>query len=618
MAFDFVTQMNGPAVPINLYSDSARAGIQAGQQLPSTTTAIIQGGLQGIQTGLSIAEQTQQVALRQNAIDQIPVDNQIKQAQLEAQKTSNDINALKLEILNTTKELQIENEKVSLQKAALDQRTKLNDLKAEQGIAKDLSSGDPNVRFSVLNNPAYQERLLRDPNYAEGVLSRLYADPQLTPEQRQQTLKLWDFSKRKQHELEVDKLNVAARKGVLQNYQQAEEALNKEVEVGRIMSDFQLKPSELGGLQIYPDGLKSFKPDGTIDTSKPDRDITIANTGAPGKFVAVYNGKKFNGLLGAGTVKALEGWQNVLDAAGIKAPVPAGRTAPAPVPQGRGEFSRQFEAAGAPQPAGTPSPIPTPEPSGPSIAPTNSPIVNQRSRDLLSRAESDPALMNRLRAKGLIAGGALDAEESTTPIPSPVPAPTAAEEPRAQFAPIRTPTEKVNLAFDSLNPAAKKVVEKPIIEKVLNEPLVSGLPPLYQAVAAVESGGRRGAKAKTSSATGLFQLTSGAAEDTGVDKDVPEENVRGGVNYLNQLLTQYSGNETAALMAYHIGPSVINAAIDMTASTSYEDLLFAVNYMKSRGRTFGGVLTASRVKELAKYPLKVFAYKEAFQAVNNA
>ena len=82
-------------------------------------------------------------------------------------------------------------------------------------------------------------------------------------------------------------------------------------------------------------------------------------------------------------------------------------------------------------------------------------------------------------------------------------------------------------------------------------------PALVLRVLQTESAGQPGA-VSPKGAIGLMQLMPQTAKELGVDPNVPEQNIRGGVRYLKQQLDRYQGDVSKALAAYNAGPGAVD------------------------------------------------------------
>lgn len=138
------------------------------------------------------------------------------------------------------------------------------------------------------------------------------------------------------------------------------------------------------------------------------------------------------------------------------------------------------------------------------------------------------------------------------------------------------------------------------ITTVNREPLLAGKPPLIKAIAAVESGGRRGAKSPTG-VRGLLQVTRATAAQYGLNRDIPEENVLAGEKELYRNL-KLAKTPELALAGYNAGIGIILDAIRETNSYDWD-------VVKDHLR---GVLPPRKFREVEFYPEKVLNYAAIF------
>ena len=81
---------------------------------------------------------------------------------------------------------------------------------------------------------------------------------------------------------------------------------------------------------------------------------------------------------------------------------------------------------------------------------------------------------------------------------------------------------------------------------------------LLASIVKAESGGQTRAVSRTG-AKGLMQLMPGTARAMGVaDSFEPQQNIAGGTQYLDALLTHYHDNIALAVAAYNAGPAAVD------------------------------------------------------------
>ena len=118
-----------------------------------------------------------------------------------------------------------------------------------------------------------------------------------------------------------------------------------------------------------------------------------------------------------------------------------------------------------------------------------------------------------------------------------------------------------------ITPEGVKAIEKPappksarhveatlLFEKAGGEGELS--PRLLEAVAYVESRFNSRALSRKG-AQGMMQLMPETAAELGVNPANPEENVRGGADYLRRMVIMFGDNIQLALAAYNAGPSAV-------------------------------------------------------------
>jgi len=133
--------------------------------------------------------------------------------------------------------------------------------------------------------------------------------------------------------------------------------------------------------------------------------------------------------------------------------------------------------------------------------------------------------------------------------------PASSGRPVATYAVGASDVIRTTVRPDAIHPATRAALER-IVEDQAAQHAVN--PDLVRAVIQVESAWNpRSVSSK--GALGLMQLMPATARELGVtDPFDPEQNIRGGVQYLKRLLERYDGNAELALAAYNAGPGAVD------------------------------------------------------------
>ena len=132
------------------------------------------------------------------------------------------------------------------------------------------------------------------------------------------------------------------------------------------------------------------------------------------------------------------------------------------------------------------------------------------------------------------------------PAPEPPPTEVVQKQEMPVAAPVQAKPSPVLTQMDLNQMLAKAGVEHNVDRDLL------------ASIVKAESNGNTRAVSRTG-ARGLMQLMPATAADLGVqDSFHPEQNVRGGSAYLDELLTRYHDNLALALAAYNAGPGAVD------------------------------------------------------------
>lgn len=189
--YSIFSQGQGPVVPISLFAESATAGINAGNALPTPLTAGITGAIKGYQTGLNIQATQQENTIRQNQIDQLPVANILQQAQADTAQATAKITQNKAVVDAATQATEIDATNTIYQDKAAQAKQELDVINLKNQFQKEMASADPATQAQLVLGGKYQGLFSADPKLQEAAYLGVENNPYngLTEAQRLQLSK---------------------------------------------------------------------------------------------------------------------------------------------------------------------------------------------------------------------------------------------------------------------------------------------------------------------------------------------------------------------------------------------------------------------------------------------
>lgn len=138
------------------------------------------------------------------------------------------------------------------------------------------------------------------------------------------------------------------------------------------------------------------------------------------------------------------------------------------------------------------------------------------------------------------------------------------------------PLALLNVGYDSSTLREKILKETGVdINTIAEEEGVD--PEIFARLIFKESGGNPNAEGDDGKAQGYLQLHAAAAEEVGVERSDPVQNLVGGARYLKKNLDRFGGDYEKALQAYNAGPTrVIEGNVPETTLAYASSILGAV------------------------------------------
>ena len=622
--FQYMIQPQGVTIPISIFGSADAAGIQAGNAQKTTAQAISEG-IQGAIKGYTDTEAAFQVneareqenTIREQQIKEIPLREQQLQAQIENAENVNEANALKLEEARLTQDLSIKAQNAQLEANVSTLARQKQTQDTQTAILDSLNSAKIEDRRKIFNNTGWQAIMFQDPKFAEGVYNALDASKSFaTKEEQKRFYNAIGYTKSKQLQARIAQTNENAR---IKQASQLETLLDKVVTTASLAG----LPSNLSAedlatrIESFPAGQKQVdKETGRII---PGADTPLNyNTDEYDLFL---DGKLLETRTDAKGYETLSSYKRAWAAANGGDLTKPSVTNPDPINKVTGVTKTGQ--------GGTPSvydPFATTESqvAARDTLSTNAVIAKTQKRFRerianLPEGQSARALERRLE---------VNKEEirrrfGVTPKRTPSAAPTPEARMTPTPTPTRTPEERSNVLGSimdlfvgsaqaeertpvELNTATDYTPTKEVQTRINTQPLTSSEPALIKGIISIESKGNPKAISPTG-VRGIMQVTKPVADQYGLSRDIPEENLLAGKKYLTNMLEMFDGNLYLALAAYNAGPGILREAVKAVKSTDWADVK---EWLKDN-------LSESKYDEVAEYPDRVITASTYYMQEGN-
>lgn len=278
MAYPLFSQPQGPAIQISLFGDAAQVGAKLGQEIPNPITSIIKGGLEGYETGQRIQANDQNAQIRQNQIDQIPLQNEQQQIALENARIQKERNQLQLEneTANAGLATGADAAKLKNQTAAADQSTEV--INKGKDLLNNWDNYSSFEKGQILTGSQYSDVFSKDFNLYKQLAAG--ALPGLPPAQQQQVQLMLQTKA-------IRDANAAA----IQRQRPAFIATQGQLFDNNALTGQLVGNTGLSADQIYNSSETKFVPQGSYPAGEDGKTLLLDGNGKP-KYVEPVGGEK--------------------------------------------------------------------------------------------------------------------------------------------------------------------------------------------------------------------------------------------------------------------------------------------------------------------------------------